>query len=126
MLLLFLTAHHQFGASLVIELRCDIQPLSLGELVARHLASSTVRLDDGSGCQPKFRPTYFLPSRFHVSDGFHHIARSINLYVKKDAKTGGECPCLHDDTFKSEEWIMADDEFASNSICCDNKSQKTC
>ena len=47
----------------------NIQTLRLGERIARHFARATVRLNDGSRCQPKIRPTYFRPCWFHVSDG---------------------------------------------------------
>ena len=61
-------AQHQLGACLVVELRGDVETLGLGKRVARYFTSSTVRLNDGSGCQPKNRPTYFYPCRFHLSD----------------------------------------------------------
>ena len=34
------------------------------ELVTRNFACSTARLNDGSGCEPKIRPTCFLPCSF--------------------------------------------------------------
>ena len=61
-------AQHQLDARLVVELRGDVETLGLGEQVARYFTSSTVRLNDGSGCQPKNRPTYFYPCRFHLSN----------------------------------------------------------
>ena len=72
-LLLFLPAQHQFGACLVVKLRSDLEALSLGELVARHLASSAVRDFVGSGRQPKLRPSYFFPCRLHLSDSLHNM-----------------------------------------------------
>ena len=34
------------------------------ELATRNFACSTARLNDGSGCEPKIRPTCFLPRPF--------------------------------------------------------------
>ena len=50
-------AQHQLDARLVVELRGDVETLGLGEQVARYFTSSTVRLNDGSGCQRKIAPT---------------------------------------------------------------------
>ena len=47
--------------------------LGLGEHVAGHLSCSTIRLNDGSGCQLKFQPTYFSPCRFHISNVSHEV-----------------------------------------------------
>ena len=66
-------AQHQLDARLVVELRGDVETLGLGKRVARYFTSSTVRLNDGSGCQPKNRPTYFYPCRFHLSDSLEYI-----------------------------------------------------
>ena len=68
-----LTAQHQLSMCLVVELRGDVEALGFGELVAGYFACSTVRLYDGSRCQSKIRFTYFLPCRFHVSNGPHHV-----------------------------------------------------
>ena len=54
----FLPAQHQLGTRLVIELRGDVKTLGFGEDVARYFVRSTVRLNDGSGCQCKFAFTW--------------------------------------------------------------------
>ena len=68
-----LPTHHQLSMCLVVELRGDVQALGLGELVARYFACAAIRLNDGSRCQLKIAPTYFLPRRFHISDGLHYV-----------------------------------------------------
>ena len=73
MTLQLITAQHQLSMYLVVELRGDVQALGLGELVARYFACATIRLNDGSRCQLKIAPTYFLPRRLHLSDGLHDI-----------------------------------------------------
>ena len=59
---------HQLGASLVVELRGDVQALRLGELVTRVTADGTVADSYLSEHQRKFAPMYFFPCRLHVSD----------------------------------------------------------
>ena len=49
------------------------QALGFGQLIAGYLACATVRLNDGSGCQRKFAPTYILPRRLHVSDSLEYV-----------------------------------------------------
>ena len=68
-----ITAQHQLSMCLVVELRGDVQALGLGERIARYFACAAIRLNDGSRCQPKIRPTYFHPCRLHLSDGFHDM-----------------------------------------------------
>ena len=69
----FLPTEHQFCTRLVVKLRGDIEALGLGQLVARHLTCAAIRLGDGSGCQRKIAPTYFLPRRLHVSDSLEYV-----------------------------------------------------
>ena len=68
-----LPPQHQLRTRLVVEIRVDVQALRLGELVARNLTRASVRLNDGSQCQRKIAPTYFFPSRLHVSDSLEHV-----------------------------------------------------
>ena len=68
-----LPTQHQLGTSLIVELRGDVQALGLGKEIARYFACAAIRLNDGSRCQLKIAPTYFLPRRFHVSNGPHHV-----------------------------------------------------
>ncbi len=64
----FLPAQHQPRASLVVELRGDVQALRLDELVTRVTADGIVADSYLSEHQRKFAPMYFFLCRLHVSD----------------------------------------------------------
>ena len=66
MTLLLITAQHQLGTSLVVELRGDVKALGLGSRIARVMTDGTVTNNHLSEHQPKFRPMHFLPCRLHI------------------------------------------------------------
>ena len=61
-----LPPQYKLCARLVVELRGDVEALGFGQGIAGYLASAAVRLDDGSGCQSKFRFTYLFPCGLHT------------------------------------------------------------
>ena len=65
---IILPSQYEFCASLVIELRGDIQTLRLGERIARVTTDGTITNFHLSKHQLNFQPMYFLPCWLHVSD----------------------------------------------------------
>ena len=101
----FLPAQHQPCASLVVELRGDVEALRLDELVTRVTANGTVADFHLSEHQRKFAPMHFshagsifriaflvsaegkislsdfFPRFLHLADGAHHIAMLFTSHL---------------------------------------------